>query len=98
MGLFRNRASLTHASAGHFYFTKFLLPVLKATAEKSLPGTVRVVNLSSITHYASASEGIRWSTLNGPDAAAARRKLGMRRVYGQSKLVKCAIHVDTVTF
>ena len=40
-----------------------------------------------------AKEGIRFSTL-GPDegeAAGLRRKLGMARVYGQSKLVKSMI-------
>jgi retinol dehydrogenase-12 len=104
MVLFHNRASLTrvtnaNASAGHFYLTKLLLPVLIATAEKSPAGTVRVVNISSIAHYMSAPEGIRWSTLDrGADAIVARRKLGMRRVYGQSKLVKCTIHVDMATF
>jgi hypothetical protein len=75
--------------AGHFYLTKLLLPVLKATAKNSPAGTVRVVNMSSIAHYMSASEGIRWSTLGpGTEAAAARKKLGMARLYGQSKLVK----------
>jgi retinol dehydrogenase-12 len=91
-------AGPSRASTGHFYFTKLLLPALTATAEKSLHGTVRVVNVSSIAHYVSASEGIRWSTLNGPDGAAARRKLGVRRLYGQSKLVKRTIHVDTTNF
>ena len=86
-------------SAGHFYFTKLLLPVLMNTAEKVLVGSVRVINISSIAHYMSASEGIRWSTLgHGADAIAARKKLGTTRVYGQSKLVKCTIHVYTATF
>ena len=88
-----------HASAGHFYFTKLLLPVLVNTAEKVLAGSVRVINISSIAHYMSASEGIRWSTLgHGADAIEARKKLGTTRVYGQSKLVKCTIHVDAATF
>ena len=74
---------------GHFYLTKLLLPVLKAAAKGSPAGTVRVVNMSSIAHYMSASEGIRWSTLGpGTDAAAARKKLGVARLFGQSKLVK----------
>ena len=73
---------------GHFYLTKLLLPVLKAAAKGS-PGTVRVVNMSSIAHYMSASEGIRWTTLGpGTDAAVARKKLGVARLFGQSKLVK----------
>jgi retinol dehydrogenase-12 len=74
---------------GHFYLTKLLLPVLKAAAKGSPAGTVRVVNMSSIAHYMSASEGIRWTTLGpGADAAAARKKLGVARLFGQSKLVK----------
>lgn len=78
---------LTHASPGHFYLTKLLLPVLTATAKAS-PGTVRVVNMSSIVHYMGAREGIRWSTINnGDDAPAARKKLGMARLFGQSRLV-----------
>ena len=83
-----------NTSAGPFYLTKLLIPLLKATAEKSPAGTVRVTNVSSIAHYMAAKEGIRFSTL-GPDpdgeAAAGRRKLGMARVYGQSKLVKSMI-------
>lgn len=72
---------------GHFYLTKLLLPVLKAAAKGSPAGTVRVVNMSSIAHYMSASEGIRWTTLGpGADAAAARKKLGVARLFGQSKL------------
>ncbi|KAH9988777.1 hypothetical protein BJV74DRAFT_773299, partial [Russula compacta] len=68
---------------GHFYFTKLLLT---ATAKKS-PGVVRVVNVSSIGHYFGASDGIRWSTLDSGDGAlAARRKLGVARIYGQSRL------------
>jgi len=74
---------------GHFYLTKLLLPVLKAAVKSSPTGTVRVVNMSSIAHYMSASEGIRWSTLGpGTDAVAARKKLGVARLFGQSKLVK----------
>ncbi|KAI0290996.1 hypothetical protein BC826DRAFT_1024237 [Russula brevipes] len=71
----------------HFYLTKLLLPVLKATAEKSPPGTVRVINVSSISHYMAAAEGIRWSTLgSGEEARVARSKLGSTRLNGQSKL------------
>jgi NAD(P)-dependent dehydrogenase (short-subunit alcohol dehydrogenase family) len=82
--------------AGHFYFTKLLLPVLKAAVKNSPAGTVRIVNMSSIAHYMSASEGIRWSTLGpGTDAVATRKKLGVARLYGQSKLVKFHnSHVD----
>jgi len=72
---------------GHFYLTKLLLPILVATAKKSSPGTVRVVNVSSIGHYLRAPEGIRWTTLDrGNDSLAARKKLGTTKLYGQSKL------------
>lgn len=71
----------------HFYLTKLLLPLLTATAKKSSPGTVRVINVSSISHYMAAAEGIRWSTLgSGEEARVARSKLGSTRLNGQSKL------------
>ncbi|KAH9059516.1 NAD(P)-binding protein [Lactarius vividus] len=64
---------------GHFYFTKLLLPVLTATAKKTPPGTVRVVNVSSIGH--------QWATLApGNDSLEARKKLNTTKLYGQSKL------------
>ncbi|KAI0297376.1 NAD(P)-binding protein [Russula brevipes] len=59
----------------HFFLTKLLLPVLKATAKNSPPGTVRVINLSSISHYMAPVE-----------ARVARGKLGTIRLNGQSKL------------
>ncbi|KAI0000664.1 NAD-binding protein [Russula compacta] len=73
---------------GHFYLTKLLLPVLTATAKK-LPGTVRVVNVSSFGHNMGAPEGIRWPTLTrGNDSLEARKQLGTNKLYGQSKLVR----------
>jgi len=72
---------------GHFYLTKLLLPVLTATAQKCSPGTVRVVNVSSIGHYVGAPEVIQWSTLaSGNDSVGPRTKLGSARLYGQSKM------------
>ena len=90
----------TRLFAGHFYFTRLLIPVLKAAAKGSPPGTVRVVNMSSIAHYMSASEGIRWSALGpGTDAIAERKKLGVARLFGQSRLVKLHnSHVDGLHF
>ncbi|KAH9041505.1 NAD(P)-binding protein [Lactarius deliciosus] len=74
-------------SAGHFYLTKLLLPVLTATAKKTPAGTVRVVNVSSIAHQYGAPEGIRWATLvPGNDSLEARKKLTSTKLYGQSKL------------
>jgi hypothetical protein len=60
-----------------------------ATAKNSPAGTVRVVNVSSLSHNRGAPEGIRWPTVSpdGNDALEARKKLGTIRLYGQSKLV-----------
>jgi len=72
---------------GHFYLTKLLLPVLTATAKNSPAGTVRVVNVSSLSHYSRAPEGIRWSSVSpGNNSLEAREKLGTIKLYGQSKL------------
>jgi len=74
---------------GHFYFTKLLLPILTATARKSSPGTVRVINVSSIGHYTGAPEVIRWSTLIPGDSDGSpepKKKLSMLQLYGQSKM------------
>ena len=59
-----------------------------ATAEDSLPGVVRIVNVSSIAHnWGIPPEGIRWDTV-GPNAdMAKRKKVGAMNLYGQSKLV-----------
>ena len=78
-----------HVPAGHFYLIKLLLPLLIATAQKCPPGTVRVVNVSSIGHYMGAPEVIQWSTLaSGNDSLEPRTKLGTTRLYGQSKMVR----------
>jgi len=72
---------------GHFYFTKLLLPLLTATAKNSPPGSVRVVNVSSIGHHVAPSEGIRWSTLSpGDDCLAVGKNVGATTLYNQSKL------------
>lgn len=75
--------------AGHFYLTKLLLPLLTATATKAPEKTVRVVNVSSLSHYLGAPEGIRWTTIvPGTQSLEARKKLGSARLYGQSKTVR----------
>jgi retinol dehydrogenase-12 len=73
---------------GHFYLTELLLPTLIATAEDSLPGVVRIVNVSSIAHnFGIPPEGINWDTV-GPNAdMAKRKKVGTMNLYSQSKLV-----------
>jgi NAD(P)-dependent dehydrogenase (short-subunit alcohol dehydrogenase family) len=70
--------------AGHFYLTKLLLPVLLSTAESSPPGTVRVVNLSSVGHHFA---GLNFNTFrDGP----ARLKMTRNGLYCQSKNVRFA--------
>ncbi|KAI0469090.1 putative estradiol 17 beta-dehydrogenase [Xylaria cf. heliscus] len=49
---------------GTFLFTKLLTPVLAATAKASLPGTVRVIWLSSFACELRAHEGVGLSTAN----------------------------------
>lgn len=79
---------LRHVMAGHFYFTKLLLPLLTATAKNAPANSVRVINVSSLGHYLGAPEGIRWDTLvRGQESLEARRKLGSARLFGQSKTV-----------
>jgi NAD(P)-dependent dehydrogenase (short-subunit alcohol dehydrogenase family) len=79
---------LRHVVAGHFYFTKLLLPLLTATAKNAPEKTVRVINVSSLGHYLGAPEGIQWDTLvPGPESLEARKKLGSTRLFGQSKTV-----------
>lgn len=73
---------------GHFYLTKLLLPLLSATAKNTPPGSVRVVNVSSIGHHMPPSGGIQWSTLSpGDNHLAVAKKLGATTLYNQSKLV-----------
>lgn len=83
---FSSQTTGTHA--GHFYFTKLLLPLLTATAKNAPPGSVRVVNVSSYAHEIAPPEGIRWSTLSpGDDYLAVGKKVGKATLYNQSKLV-----------
>ncbi|KAH9991995.1 hypothetical protein BJV74DRAFT_835662 [Russula compacta] len=65
---------------GHFYFTTLLLPVLTATAKNSPPGSVRVVNVSSLGHNV-APPGV-----SNDDYIAVGKKVGATTLYGQSKL------------
>ena len=84
-------SSKTGHLAGHFYFTKLLIPLLTVTAKNSPQGSVRVVNVSSLGHNVVPPEGIDWSTLapgNLDEYLAAGKKLGALKLYGQSKLVK----------
>jgi retinol dehydrogenase-12 len=68
---------------GHFYLTKLLLPALLKGARKSGQCAVRVVNVSSVTNYFPST--IDFATLKD---SPARRRLGSRLLYCQSKLVE----------
>ncbi|KAJ7149332.1 NAD-P-binding protein, partial [Mycena haematopus] len=69
---------------GHFYLTKLLLPTLLATASLGKPA--RVINTSS---YASqlSGENINYNTLKD---SPARKKLGVNKLYYQSKFANVA--------
>ncbi|EJD45542.1 NAD(P)-binding protein [Auricularia subglabra TFB-10046 SS5] len=64
---------------GHWYFTKLLIPVLRAGAEE---GFSRVVTVSSIA--SEVAKPINWETFKD---GAARTKFGTNSLYGQSKLM-----------
>jgi NAD(P)-dependent dehydrogenase (short-subunit alcohol dehydrogenase family) len=86
--LHRSACSERGQLAGHFYFTKLLLPLLTVTAKNSPQGMVRVVNLSSLGHSIVPPDGIQWSTLApGDDYLAVGKQYGAMKLYGQSKLV-----------
>ncbi|KAJ5106808.1 retinol dehydrogenase [Penicillium angulare] len=66
---------------GHFLLTKLLLPMLQMTAEKSVKGSVRIVNVSSDGHAKLApEEGIIFSDMNMKDNFSVWAR------YGHSKL------------
>jgi NAD(P)-dependent dehydrogenase (short-subunit alcohol dehydrogenase family) len=89
------KSNSTHA--GHFYLAKLLLPLLTATAKNSPPGSVRVVNVSSIGHHVAPSGGIRWSTLSpGDDYLAVGKKVGPTTLYNQSKLVMRQVSLNII--
>ncbi|KII88024.1 hypothetical protein PLICRDRAFT_111724 [Plicaturopsis crispa FD-325 SS-3] len=65
---------------GHFYLTQLLLPILTSTARATPPGTVRVVNISSLTHWAGKLDFATFK--DGPP----RRRVAPEALYSQSKL------------
>jgi len=62
---------------GHVALTRYLLPTLISTAKAADEGTVRVVNVASMAHFAAPPGGIRFDNLSGG--------FSFQR-YGQSKL------------
>ena len=77
--------------AGHFYFTKLLIPALLAGAKSSPDGKARVVNTSSSASL--LTSGVDFNTLRD---TAARKKCTPSTLYAQSKLVGVSTFIQTV--
>ena len=67
---------------GHFVFTTELIPALLEGAQSSPDRKARVVNTSSIAHE--FVNNLNWDSFAD---ASARKKLGTRMMYAQSKFV-----------
>jgi NAD(P)-dependent dehydrogenase (short-subunit alcohol dehydrogenase family) len=74
----------------HFLLTKELLQTLQATAASSLPGEVRVVNISSFGYSMAPKEGIAFD-----DISLKSSKGSLWTLYGQSKLANI-LHAQEV--
>jgi len=68
---------------GHFAFTKALTPLLVATAKSAPPGSVRVVNVSSASHYLQAGP---IKEIGYDSVTTYSTKLSPANYYAQSKL------------
>lgn len=73
---------VTDVSAGHYYFTRLLIPVLLKTAKASVEGQVRVVHVASVGHEFVG--GIDFNTLKD---GSKRRRWHTTKLYFQSKFV-----------
>ncbi|KAI0046508.1 NAD-P-binding protein [Auriscalpium vulgare] len=75
---------------GHYFLTQLLLPTLLRTAhaDGQSPSKVRVIHTSSSGHaQLTVPGGIDWASVQKGDAAlSARKRLGIMKLYGQSKL------------
>ncbi|KAG0649233.1 putative oxidoreductase [Hyphodiscus hymeniophilus] len=72
----------------HWVLTSHLLPLLLRTSKVLPPGSVRIVNLSSVGHYSAPRGGINFADTSLPNGT------GMAR-YGQSKLAN-VLHAKTL--
>jgi retinol dehydrogenase 12 len=76
---------------GHYYLTMLLTPLLITTVSASAPGTVRVVNTSSISSYMGKVDFdslIDRGAKNGGKPSKKRSSLGSEQLYNQSKVVR----------
>lgn len=72
---------------GHFLFTKLLMPTLLETVKEA--GEARVVNVSSLGHLSGPPGGIDWDSVRpGAESMEARKRLGVDKLYYQSKCVR----------
>ncbi|WYZ36516.1 hypothetical protein EsH8_II_000022 [Colletotrichum jinshuiense] len=72
----------------HWVLTEHLLPLMLRTAKASLPGSVRIVNLTSSGHLGAPKGGINFKDLSLKDGSPWQR-------YGQSKLANI-LHTKTL--
>jgi NAD(P)-dependent dehydrogenase (short-subunit alcohol dehydrogenase family) len=72
----------------HWIFTSYLLPLMLSTSKPLPPGSVRLVNVSSIGHTFAPTGGINFANTSLPDKAPLTR-------YGQSKLANI-VHAKTL--
>ncbi|KAH8650580.1 hypothetical protein BGZ60DRAFT_436924 [Tricladium varicosporioides] len=73
----------------HWVFTSHLLSLMLNTSKGLPPGSVRLVNLSSVGHYSAPKGGINFS-----DTSLQDNNSGLTR-YGQSKLAN-VLHAKTI--
>jgi NAD(P)-dependent dehydrogenase (short-subunit alcohol dehydrogenase family) len=72
----------------HWVFTSHLLPIMLSTSKSLPPGSVRIVNLTSVGHFSAPSGGIRFTDTSLPKSSVLTR-------YGQSKLAN-VLHTKTL--
>lgn len=72
----------------HWIFTSYLLPLMLNTSKSVPPGSVRIVNVSSMGHTFAPTGGINFTDTSLPDKAPLAR-------YGQSKLANI-LHAKTL--
>lgn len=75
---------------GHWYFTQLLVPTLLETAKTTPDKKVRVITTSSSASILWTKDSFAWDALQKGGNTPARKKLGVGRLYAQSKFVSNA--------